>query len=170
MSPESGQMLVQQIAPRLRAAIPRCVQPIGAEDPEELVQDAIVVAAQMLHRVEVAGKTVTAGNIAYYAILQMKAGTRSNGRRQVDAMAPGTQLDRKSSVISLEEEVGYDPELDQPITLGELLEGTAQGRVGADDITVADLTGVGIQDAAIAALVMREAGRAQAAQLEVREA
>jgi len=110
-----------EIAPRLRVTIPKTVAPIGAEDPEELVQDAIVVAAQMLHNVEAAGKTVTAGNIAYYTILHMKAGRRSQCRSRADVMANGTQLDHRSSVLSLEEEVGYDPELDEPITLGELL-------------------------------------------------
>lgn len=54
------------------------------------------------------------------------------------------------------------------ITLGELLEGDAKGRAAVEDITVADLTGVGVQDAAIAALVMREAARDQAARLEPR--
>jgi ornithine cyclodeaminase/alanine dehydrogenase-like protein (mu-crystallin family) len=57
---------------------------------------------------------------------------------------------------------------DDTVTLGELLEGVAQGRVSDDDITVADLTGVGVQDAAIATLVLREATRAQVAQLESR--
>ena len=45
------------------------------------------------------------------------------------------------------------------VTLGELLEGAAAGRTRPEDITVADLTGVGVQDAAIAAFVLREAGR-----------
>jgi ornithine cyclodeaminase len=45
---------------------------------------------------------------------------------------------------------------DDTVTLGELLEGVAQGRINDEDITVADLTGVGVQDAAIAALVLRE--------------
>ena len=57
---------------------------------------------------------------------------------------------------------------DDTVTLGELLEGDAPGRVKAADITVADLTGVGVQDAAIAALVLREAAHKQAAQLEPR--
>jgi ornithine cyclodeaminase/alanine dehydrogenase-like protein (mu-crystallin family) len=57
---------------------------------------------------------------------------------------------------------------DDTVTLGELLEGVAQGRVRDEDITVADLTGVGVQDAAIATLVLREATRAQVAQLESR--
>src|SRR3954447_11110754 len=98
MSPEAGEMLMGEIAPRLRSAIPKCVHPVGAEDSEELVQDAIVTAAQMLDRVEKAGKTVTPGNIAYFAILHMKAGRRSQCRSRADAMANGTQLDHKSSV------------------------------------------------------------------------
>jgi ornithine cyclodeaminase/alanine dehydrogenase-like protein (mu-crystallin family) len=54
------------------------------------------------------------------------------------------------------------------VTLGELLEGVAQGRTGAEEITVADLTGVGVQDAAIATLVLREAIRAQVTHLDPR--
>jgi ornithine cyclodeaminase len=50
---------------------------------------------------------------------------------------------------------------DEAVTLGELLEGVAPSRLTDDDITVADLTGVGVQDAAIATLVVREATRAQ---------
>jgi ornithine cyclodeaminase len=46
---------------------------------------------------------------------------------------------------------------DDVVTLGELLQGAAVGRTGLHDITVADLTGVGVQDAAIAALVVRNA-------------
>ena len=54
------------------------------------------------------------------------------------------------------------------VTLGELLVGEATGRTSAEEITVVDLTGVGIQDAAIAALTMRKALGEQAAQLERR--
>lgn len=52
------------------------------------------------------------------------------------------------------------------VTLGELLAGTATGRTRADDVTIADLTGVGIQDAAIAALVVREALKTENGRLE----
>jgi ornithine cyclodeaminase/alanine dehydrogenase-like protein (mu-crystallin family) len=45
------------------------------------------------------------------------------------------------------------------VTLGELLEGVVEGRAADDDLTVADLTGVGVQDAAIAAMVLRQAAR-----------
>src|SRR5207248_1429522 len=83
--------------------------------------DAITVAAQMLHSVERKGKKVTPGNIVYFAIRTMKSGRRSQTASRADVMASATQLDHKSAVLSFEEEVGYDPELDAPITLGELL-------------------------------------------------
>lgn len=121
MSPSAGCLLVEQIAPRLRALVPKSVKPVGAEDSEELIQDAITIAAQMLHRVEQSGKKFTPGNIAYYAVLHMRSGRRSQGSSRIDTMAQGTQLDARSTVLSFEEEVGYDPELDEPITLGELL-------------------------------------------------
>ena len=121
MSPESGTMLLEEIAPRLRSVIPRCVKTVGAEDSEELVQDATYAAARMLDSVERAGKKVTAGNIAYYAILHMKSGRRGSGCGRTDALATATQLDASSSVLSMEEEVGYDPETDEAITLGDLL-------------------------------------------------
>lgn len=121
MSPQLGTILTDEIAPRLRAAIPRVVRPIGSEDTEELLQDAITIAAQMLHRVGETGKQVTPGNIAYYVILHMKSGRRSQSASRADVMACGTQLDDTSSMLSFEEEVGYDPELDETIRLGELL-------------------------------------------------
>ena len=121
MSPSAGCLLVEQIAPRLRTMIPKAVKPVGAEDEEELLQDAITIAAQMLNRLEQNGKTVTPGNIAYYTVLHMRSGRRSQGSSRVDTMAAGTQLDGGSSVLSFEEEVGYDPELHEPITLEQLL-------------------------------------------------
>ena len=56
---------------------------------------------------------------------------------------------------------------EETVTLGELLEGVAEGRAGDDDLTVADLTGVGVQDAAIAAVTLRQAARGWDAQLSV---
>ena len=80
------------LALRLRVTIPRVVKAVGAEDEEELVQEAIVVAAQMLDAVERHGKT---GSLAYYAILAMKSGRRGQCRSRADTMAQGTQLDAK---------------------------------------------------------------------------
>jgi hypothetical protein len=43
MSPQAGAVLVQEVAPRLRSAIPHCVKTVGAEDGEELVQDTSTI-------------------------------------------------------------------------------------------------------------------------------
>jgi ornithine cyclodeaminase/alanine dehydrogenase-like protein (mu-crystallin family) len=45
------------------------------------------------------------------------------------------------------------------VTLGELLEGVVEGRASEEDLTVADLTGVGVQDAAVAAIALHQAAR-----------
>jgi hypothetical protein len=116
-------MLIQEVAPRLRHIIPNAVKPVGAEDAEELVQDALVVAAQMLHNLEARGKEVTPGNVCYYVTLHMKSGRRSYGSGRTDAMSPGGQLDGKSMVLSFEEPAGIDPETGEEIPLGELLSG-----------------------------------------------
>ena len=121
MSPSAGQMLIDHITPRLRSAIPRVLQLFGGEDHEELLQDSITIAAQMLHSVESAGKEVTPGNIAHYVILFMKSGRRSQSSSRADVMAPGTQLDQKCTVQSLDEQVGYDHDSDESVTLGEIL-------------------------------------------------
>ena len=105
MSPQAGWILQEEIVPRLRSAIPRSVNYVGSEDTEELVQDATCMAAKLMHHVEQQGKTVTPGNIAYYTILHMKSGRRSNGSSVVDVMAPGTQLNGSARLNSLDEPV-----------------------------------------------------------------
>jgi len=64
MSPQAGQLLIQEIAPRIRSSLSHCVSPVGPDDLGELVQDTIAIAAQLLHSVETRGKKVTAGNIS----------------------------------------------------------------------------------------------------------
>jgi hypothetical protein len=85
MSPQTGWILQEQIVPRLRASIPRNVHPVGSEDAEELIQDGTAIAALMLHSVELAGKSVTPGNIAYYTLQHLKSGRRSSGQRFTNA-------------------------------------------------------------------------------------
>jgi hypothetical protein len=111
---------MEQVAPRLKGMLPRS-KPVGSEDAEELFQDGLALAAKMLHDLEQRGKQVTPGNVAYYIVLHLKSGRRSHSYGRTDADASATQLDGKSSVLSFETEVGYDPELDEPIRLGEML-------------------------------------------------
>jgi hypothetical protein len=57
MTPHAGFMLMEEIAPRLKAAsiyLPR----VGADDPEELYQDGLAIAAKMLDSAERHGKEV----------------------------------------------------------------------------------------------------------------
>jgi DNA-binding NarL/FixJ family response regulator len=110
MSPQVGWILQEEIVPRLRSAVPRVVNCVGCEDAEELVQDATAVAAKMLHSAEAAGKKVTSGNIAYYAIQHVKSGRRSTGSSAVDVMAIGTQLNGSTRINSLDEPAAVDEE------------------------------------------------------------
>ena len=110
MSPQTGWILREEVLPRLRSAIPRTVNYVGCEDAEELVQDATAIAAKMLHSVELAGKTVTPGNIAYYAIQHVKSARRSTGSSTVDVMGSGTQLHGNTRLNSLDEPAASDEE------------------------------------------------------------
>jgi len=125
MSPRAGFILVQDIVRRIRSGVckGRGVKTVGGEDIEELIQDATAHAALLLHRADESGKGVSCGNIAYYALLQTRSGRRSTGGSRTDVMAPGTQLDGKSCLLSFEEPVGFDPETGEAVALGEMLAG-----------------------------------------------
>lgn len=105
MSPQAGWLLQEQIIPRLRTSIPKTVRCVGAEDAEELVQDATVMAARLLMNAEKAGKQVTAGNIVHYTGLHMRSGRRSTGTQTVDVLGTAAQLNGSSRTHSLHEVV-----------------------------------------------------------------
>ena len=70
--------------------------------------------------------------------------------------------DRKSQCFRLGElhhalEAGVISEGDEIMELGELTSGQKSGRQSNDEITVCDLTGVGVQDTAIARLAYHRA-------------
>lgn len=100
MSPEAGCLLLEQVAPRLKATISRLPQ-VGADDHDEMYQDGLAIAAQMLHSAEQNEKQVTPGNIAYYATRQLACGRRSTYGGRVDALSSACQLDGNSEVIPL---------------------------------------------------------------------
>ena len=120
MSPQAGAVLLEQIAPRLKAAVPY-IKPVGSEDKDELFQDGLCMAAHLLDANERNGKQVPASSVAYYTILHLKSGRRSHSAARTDVMGSGTQLDGKACVLSMETEVGYDPETMEAIRLGEFL-------------------------------------------------
>jgi hypothetical protein len=120
MSPHASAVLLEEVAPRLKSAV-HYIKPVGCEDAEELLQDGILMAAKMLNDLEARGKQVTPGNVAYYCILHLKSGRRSHSANRTDVFSSGTQLDNHSCVLSLETEVGWDVEINEPIRLGEML-------------------------------------------------
>ena len=111
---------MEQIVPRLKTIVPY-IKTVGSEDQQELLQDGICMAAKMLHDLELRGKVVTAGNVTYYIALHLRSGRRSYGCGRTDAMFSTTQLDGKAQVLSMETEVGWDPETCESIRLGEFL-------------------------------------------------
>ena len=120
MSPQAGEMLITEVQPRIHS-YRHSFSPIGCEDDAELAQDALATAAQLLHSVEARGKTVTPGNIGYYAVRQVNAGRRSTGFRKNDVMHPATQLAGRSSLVSLEQPLSGEPDSDEPTCLHDLL-------------------------------------------------
>lgn len=120
MTPHAGWMLIEEIAPRIRAAshgLPR----VGADDPEELYQDGLAIAAQMLDSAERRGQEVSAASIAWYATRHLLCGRRSTSACRTDVLSPAAQLDGRSRLSSLDEEHGSDPDTGEPVTLGEAL-------------------------------------------------
>jgi hypothetical protein len=126
MSPEAGWLLVDQIVPRLKAVIPRSVLCIGAEDHEELVQDATCLAARILHHGEQRGKRVPHSSAAYYALQHCKSGRRSVGHSHCDVHGSRTQLIGRSRLESMEEVVAANEETGGEIyTLSDVLSNDA---------------------------------------------
>src|SRR5690348_9317715 len=101
MSPQAQNLLVYQIAPRIRALAPS-LKPVGSEDLEELTNEATALAASILASTEARGKSVTAGNIAFYAVGLVRQGRRSIGQSRTDVMHPATQLSGRAELISLD--------------------------------------------------------------------
>ena len=119
MSPRAGEMLLDEIRPILQGVVPSYVKSIGCEDAEELVQDALAIAAQMLQALEDAGKQVIAKSVAYYTIQRLKCGRRSHGDRRADVYGAGCQLDGRCVVVSFEQSVTMED--GDELTLGESL-------------------------------------------------
>lgn len=119
MSPRAGEILLDQIMPIIVAVIPRNVQVVGCEDHQELVQDALVMAAMMLQALEAAGKQPIPKSVAYYSIQRVKSGRRSYTSGRTDVYSPGTQLDGLAVLHSLDEPVTHEDGED--LSIGDML-------------------------------------------------
>ena len=110
MSPRAGWLLVNEIVPRLRSTVPLVAHCVGAEDPEELIGDATLHAARILHSAEARNKTVSASSVAYYAIEHTRSGRRSCGNSASDVHGAATQLKGRSRLESMEQVVASNEE------------------------------------------------------------
>ena len=125
MSPAAAELLEKDIYPIIRTTVPRTVRGQGSEDLEELVQDAVASAAEMLEAMEKAGKKPLPNSIAYYSIQRTKSGRRSYGATRTDVMFPGYLMDHEGSVCSMQETVSEDEELTVGDTIASKSEDTA---------------------------------------------
>jgi hypothetical protein len=121
MNCETETLLLQEVQPRLRTAIPKAVPIVGADDIDELVQDGVAIAIGLLQSAQRAGKKVTAGNLAYYTILALRSGRRSTGYRKNDVLHPAAQLNGRSRVQSMDEPVSAGEDSEEPLTLHDCL-------------------------------------------------
>ena len=123
MSPQAGQILQEEIYPRLCSAVPKSVLCVGSEDSQELIQDATAMAARMIDRVESQGKLgkITASNIAYYTIQHVKSGRRANGSQSVDVLGSSAQLNGSSRLHSMHEVVSQSESGDEIFELHDVI-------------------------------------------------
>jgi hypothetical protein len=121
MSPENENLLLHDVVPRLRSATRIAVAHVGSEDDAELLQDGSVMAAKILTSATRKGKRVTAGNVAYYTLQHLKSGRRTVGGSSVDVLASGTQLNGRSTVSSIHEEVPMCADTDETVPVSELM-------------------------------------------------
>jgi hypothetical protein len=121
MNRKTETLLLQEIAPRLRAAIPKTVPMIGPDDPEELIQDGLAIAAGLHRSAKRSGKKVTAGNIAHYTVLALRSGRRSTGFKTNDALHPAAQLSGHAQVYSLDAPISDGDHGEAPLTLHDCL-------------------------------------------------
>ena len=113
--------LLLELEPRLRAAIPQLVPIVGADDPQELLQDGLVIALRLYRSTRAIGKNVTVGNLAFYTIRHLRSGRRSTGERKNDVLHPAAQLRGHSHLQSLDQPLSNCDESDEPLTLHDCL-------------------------------------------------
>ncbi|MBN8460028.1 MAG: hypothetical protein J0M04_19545 [Verrucomicrobia bacterium] len=109
MSPALDDMLVNEVVPRLRA-VARTIPKIGAEDDEDIVQDATLMAARMMESAEKSGHPITAGNATYYAVKAARSGRRSGYTGRCDVYSPGCQIDGNARFDPLDATMEVDDE------------------------------------------------------------
>jgi len=99
---------------------------VGADDPEELLQDGLAIALRLHLSAQAAGKSVSPGNLAFYTVRHLRVGRRSTGYRKNDVLHPAAHLHGHVRVSSLDEPVGEPEHGQEPLTLHDCLADKAE--------------------------------------------
>ena len=128
MSPKTGQMLLDSVRPIIRASLAKgAVKTVGCEDIQELEQDGMAQAANMLESAELAGKVVSPNSVAYYVLQALRSGRRFGCASRTDAMSPATQLDGRTVMLSMDAPLDvFDEDDDDGVDLHSCLAATGE--------------------------------------------
>jgi hypothetical protein len=121
MNSDAESLLLGEVAPRLRAAIPKTVPMVDPDDPNELLQDGLAIAVVLIESAKRNGKKVSAGNIAHYTVLALRSGRRSTGFKKNDVMHPAAQLNGHARIRSMDEPLSDGEPGEEPLTLHDCL-------------------------------------------------
>jgi DNA-directed RNA polymerase specialized sigma24 family protein len=121
MTTETGNIVLADIVPIIKATIPRTVTPVGSDDHEELVQDAIVSACQMAESLERSNRPIIASSVAYYAIQRTRSGRRSQYGGRADALCSAAIMDGNSAPVSIDACLDLGTDDADGLTLGDVL-------------------------------------------------
>lgn len=154
-NPERVERYVREMAPRLGAEV------IAASSAEEVVRESeIVVTTTPSHTPYLRPEWLHPG----LHITAMGSDTEEKQELYPEVLARADRLvcDSRAQCARLGElhhalEAGVLPPDAPVLELGEITSGKQPGRTSEEQITVCDLTGVGVQDTAIAALAVRRA-------------
>ena len=102
MTTATGNILVTQILPILSRTVPRVVNPSDCEDSEELVQDTLATAAEMLQSLEKAGRKIPAKSVAFYSIQRAKSGRRAYQSGASDPLSPVFRTRNTSAIVPID--------------------------------------------------------------------
>jgi ectoine utilization protein EutC len=134
---------------------------VSLDNPEEVVRTSdVVVTATPSHEPYLKPEWLSPG--LHITCMGSDAETKQELYADVFAHANVVACDRKSQCFRLGElhhalDEGILSQEDDIIELGEFVAGKRPGRQREEEITICDLTGVGVQDTAIALLAYRKA-------------
>jgi ornithine cyclodeaminase len=155
---EQAEMLANALAPAIEIEIE------AVDEPNRAVSDADVLITatpstepllgrEMLHP----GLHVTAVGSDAETKQEISAeAVQSADRFVCDSIAQSKRLGELRAAV----DQGYD--LSDAVELGQVIDGSGQGRVDSEQVTICDLTGTGAQDTAIASLAVTRCASASA--------